>query len=225
MKSIRIILIFFLFCCSTDLFSQAHLSITNLVGLPNSGQDTVYSVSPYDSIEVTIKNTGNLGFQGEADILIRGNLAVNDTLFTDSLSGTILAPGDSVIRYPNSYLFNSVNYVDGDNIVVVWPQARTGNIPYDSLVFHVYYVSFQSISEFENKPLTISPNPGIDYIKLGLAEIKQFEYVRIFDIQGRIHYESTVPGPTINIQNWNKGLYYIEVIGKNSRYSGSLIIQ
>lgn len=225
MKSIRTYLIIFLFFFSNNLFSQAHLTITDLTNFPISGLDTVYFNSPYNNIQVTITNTGNIGFQGEADVLIRGPLGVTDTLYADSLSGTILAPGDSVVRFPNAYLFSFVNYVDGDNIVVVWPQARIGNVTYDNIFFHIYYVSFQAIHELETKPLIISPNPGTDYIRLGVSEIKQFEYVRILNVHGQLVYESSESVPTINVKDWTSGLYYIEVVGINSRHSGRLIIQ
>lgn len=225
MKATRYSLLLIFLFLGQNLFSQARLSITDLQGLPSTGFDSAYFNTPYNNIQITIKNTGNTGFLGEADVLIMGGRNIIDTLFTDSVNGTNLQPGDSIIKIPGSYLFSSVNYVDGDNIVVVWPQARTSGIPYDSLVFNLFYISFQSIPELNRNAIIISPNPGTDYIKLGLKDINQFEYVRIFDLQGILVFESSNDQKIVEVKNWKAGLYFIEIKAGNKSYSGRVIIQ
>ncbi len=225
MKAIRFYLVLLFLLTGPKLFSQVRLSITSLDGFPNALGDTAYNNASYDSIFITIKNTGNIAFQGEADVMIQGGLGLTDTLYMDSIGSTILAPNDSIVKRPPPYLFNSVNYIDGDNIVVVWPQARVSGILSDTISFIVYYVSFQSINGPERKALQISPNPGTDFIRLGISEIKQLEYVRIFSFEGRLIYEADKDMEMIRVKNWPAGIYFIEVQGKTEKYSGRVIIQ
>ncbi|MBP6335049.1 MAG: T9SS type A sorting domain-containing protein [Bacteroidia bacterium] len=226
MKSIKIILAAFSLFISTLCFSQARLRITAIDNFPGQfAADSAFAGTPYDSILITIKNTGTLAFQGEVDVFLTAGPGVLDTLFLDSIGGTLLAPSDSVIRRPAPYFFNSVHFDDGDNIVVVWPQARTGGIPSDTTIFHVYFISLQSIAEFDQKQISVSPNPGTDFIRLDLAEINQLEQVRIIDSSGRIFFQSKDHAELISIRNWPAGIYFIEVLGNQSRYSGRLIIQ
>ena len=225
MKASRIYLILLFILLGNSLYSQTRLSITSIQGLPNSGADTVYYNTSYNNIQITIKNLGNQAFQGEVDVMIMGGRGVVDTLFTDSLSGTQLTPNDSTIKFPASYLFNTVHYVDGDNIVVVWPQARTTGVLIDSLSFNIHYVSIQSVSELEKNSLIISPNPGTDFIRLEIPGNNHIEYVRIHDSTGRIVYETQEASQAIRVQNWKAGLYYIELGSHNSKYSGRLLIQ
>jgi hypothetical protein len=225
MKAIRSSLLILFLLVGNNLFSQANLSITDLFGLPSSGNDTAFYNTPYNNIQITIQNTGLSFFQGEVDVLIMGNQQIVDSLYIDSIAGTALNPNDSTVKIVNSYLFNSVHFVDGDNIVVVWPQARSGGISSDTLSFHLYYVSFQSINELSRKPLSISPNPGTDLIRLGISEIIGFEQVRIYNAEGRLQFESHDPQEMIRIKDWQAGLYFIEVSAKNTVYSGRLIIQ
>lgn len=196
-----------------------------MTGFPITGQDTVYNNIPYDSIVVTIKNTGNTGFSGEADILIRGGRGITDTLFTDSVNGTQLAPNDSTTKFPPSYLFSSNYYLDGDNIVVVWPQARFGAATSDSTYLHVYFITIQSIAELKGRELIISPNPGTDFIRLGISEINQIEYVRIFNLSGGIVYSSKDANEAIQVRTWTPGIYFIELQSKSGIYKGRLLIQ
>ncbi len=225
MKVLKLYLLSFFILLAPGAFSQARLTITALDNFPGISPDTAFSGTPYNNILITIKNTGNLLFQGEVDVLLSAGPGITDTLYLDSISGTLLAPGDSVIRNPPSYLFNSVHYDDGDNIVVVWPQARSGGALIDTLLFHVYYVNLLSIEETESRQILIHPNPGSDFIRLGIPEINKVEYVRIFDAEGRVFFESYSAEEMIRVKNWPAGLYFLEVSGKNIHYSGRLLIQ
>lgn len=225
MKAIRSTLFILFLFIANNLFSQAHFTITDLIGLPTSGQDTAFSNSPYNNIIITIKNTGNQAFQGELDVFIMGSQQISDSLFVDSIGGTTLNINDSTDKFVNSYQFNSAHFIDGDNIVVVWPQARSMGVPVDTTTFHLYFVTIQSVEEPDRKQLHISPNPGTDYIRLEMPDNNNLEQVRIFNTEGRLLYESSHSQELIRIKDWPSGLYFIEVIGKNSAYSGRLIIE
>lgn len=225
MKALKLLLLSFFILLAPKLFSQARLTITSLENFPGMQLDTAYAALSYDSILITIKNTGSTFFQGEADVILVAGTGVPDTLFLDSIGGTNLAPGDSVIRRPPPYQFNSVHFDDGDNIVVVWPQARTSGTLADSLLFLVHFVSLQSITEAAKNVLQIFPNPGTDLIHLGILEINQVEYVRIFNSEGRLVYHSSGNPGMIPVRGWTPGLYLLEVLGNKRKYSGRLIIQ
>lgn len=225
MKASRFSLFFLFLLTCQSLFAQSRLSITSITGFPTSGSDSAFYNIPYDSIVISIKNTGTVSFAGEADVLIRGGRGLTDTLFTDSLNGTQLAPNDSVVRFPPSYLFSSNYYLDGDNIVVVWPQARIGGIPVDSLMFNVYFLTIQSIHELQTKDLIISPNPGTDFIKLGTTEINHIEYVRIYNTQGKLIYQAKSADEVIHVKSWTPGIYFIELGSKSGKHKGRLLIQ
>ena len=225
MKASRFNLLFLSLLLCHGLFAQSRLTITTITGFTSSIQDTVYYNVPYDSIIVTIKNTGNTSFVGEADIMIRGGRGITDTLFTDSINGTQLAPNDSTVKFPPSYLFNSTYYLDGDNIVVVWPQARSGSATSDSVVLYIHFVTIQSIAELKGKELIISTNPGTDFVRLGISEINQIEYVRIFNLDGRLVYSAKGAEEAINVKSWTPGIYFIELNSKSGIYKGRLLIQ
>ncbi|MBI2257715.1 MAG: T9SS type A sorting domain-containing protein [Flavobacteriia bacterium] len=71
----------------------------------------------------------------------------------------------------------------------------------------------------------LSPNPTNGLFTLN--SVKSFNEVEIFDLMGKvvskISFESAINETSINVENLNKGVYYIQVSSLNNEYSLKLI--
>ncbi|HRH65508.1 MAG TPA: T9SS type A sorting domain-containing protein [Bacteroidia bacterium] len=214
------------FCLSVQFgWAQGRLTITGLANYPVAGQDTAYDIQSYDSILISISNTGNQVVAGGVDVLLQGNPGVTDTLFTDTAATTQLSPGDTVTVRPTSYQFDLTHYDDGDNIVVVWPAARTTGVLQDTLTIHVYFVRLSGIDEPYVRTLVAYPNPVVQYIRLETGPENVVKYVRILDSKGVLIYHSTAYQGFLDVTNLSPGLYIVELGQKNGKSLFARIIK
>ncbi|HNP48167.1 MAG TPA: T9SS type A sorting domain-containing protein [Bacteroidia bacterium] len=219
------VLIFWLFS-HASMAVNGYLTITQLNGFPIANGDTAYDSRTYDSVQVMIRNIGNQAITDQYDVLIRGNTGITDTLYSDTSSAQLLNPGDSLQLNPSPYLFDIVHYDDGDNIVVVWPVARTTpNIQVDTMSFHVYFVRLSGIHETPESALTVYPNPASDYLRLEFPEKNRLRYVRIFNSYGQLVLHSKVDSNLIPISDLSKGVYLIELTGSDGKAYFAKIIK
>lgn len=76
--------------------------------------------------------------------------------------------------------------------------------------------------------ITVYPNPANDFIKISLLNPAENVSVKIFNSNGSTIY-STITSSTneinINTLNFDKGLYFVQVISLNKTYSGKFIVQ
>jgi len=218
MKLNRLLVLAF-FCLGSNFsFSQARLAITDLTNFPIASQDTAYDIQSYDSILITIKNVGNQPVIDGYDVLLHGNPGLTDTIYTDTSSTIFLGPGDSLTVRPASYQFDITHYDDGDNIVVVWPAARTTGVSVDTLTIHVYFVRLSGIDEPASRIIRAFPNPSRQYIQLETGPENDLRYVRIIDFKGEIVYSNTSYKGYIDLSLLNPGIYLVE-LGKKDGHS------
>lgn len=223
---LRSLFIFAFISVSIQLsFGQARLSITNLANFPIAGVDTAYDIQTYDSITITLSNTGNQAVTGGYDVMLLGNPGLIDTLFTDTSATLQIFPGDSIIARPLPYQFDLTHFDDGDNIVVVWPAARAAGVQADTLTIGVYFVRLSGIDEPERSTLLAYPNPAIQFIKLESSPDNDVKYVRIIDSKGALVYYSTEFKSYIDVSRLYSGVYLIEIGQKDGKSRFAKIIR
>jgi len=179
-----------------------YLRISSIAGFPT---DTAYEASSY-SLQILVENIDSVDFQDTLDILLKSDTTlVTDTLASDTV--TILG-GSSVMLFNANYVFSAVHFDDGDNIVVVWPQARQSAPPIDSSVYMIHYVSLTAgipTPPFEN---LFYPNPAIRY--LNVSDKMYSGQVRIFDMSGRLVSRLEAKQGLIFIEDLQPGIYLVE---------------
>jgi hypothetical protein len=215
----KFLFLFFIILITGTAGAQ-HLRISSISGIPLFPGDTVFEASQY-SVSVIVVNDDSVAFDlsDTIDILITNNdsLFTTDTIATYS-DTTSLFPGDSVTISNSLYVFEAPHFDDGDNIVVVWPQARISGGTYDSLSFEIYYVSLGSgIDEQEVSGLIVYPNPSTDYLFLGNSHKFKIKQVRILDLSGKEIYLDKTQNLVIPISNLKAGQYLLEVQNTGGR--------
>ncbi len=211
MKKILYLLLFLL--AGQHVNAQFHLSIDSIAGMPQFPTDSAYEYQSYN-ITTRIVNNDSVPFQDAVIVLIKSITApFVDTLYGDTTSIFIAGPGSALVTR-NNYVFSPVYFDDGDNIVVVWPQARnTGSIG-DSTSFHIYFISLlASVERPELKSPIYYPNPATQSIYLKNPTGIAIKRVRIFDISGKEVYHNNSMSSFISIEKWPSGLYIIDVEG------------
>ncbi len=155
---------------------------------------------------------------------INPNAIDDTTLFAGSFSGNTDGSIDiATFRNPNGIVFNA-----SENALYISEFNATGNIrKISDAPLSVDDVNNSSID------LNISPNPSNSIIKISstsklLASSNQFD-VFIFDITGKIIYsnivqDSTINNFTIDISNYDSGVYFLKIITDNGfRVSKSIL--
>lgn len=213
--------------CSTIVsFGQSqHLGVT-LVSpdYPQLPNDSAFEGPPgYDSVTITIHNADlNNVFTGTIAVVCYTDSGAGVFLPVDTLihfAGTTytIAPNSTVtITRPTDYFFDPGHYKVGSNIVVVWPVAN-GVTTIDSFYTDVFFVAITAIRHplRENIFMDIFPNPCISYIQLS-HEIN-VEAVRIYNANGQLVFEKTVPLPLrFEMRKLEKGIYIVETVFKNN---------
>jgi hypothetical protein len=218
MKLRYILLTFFMAGTLLSSTAQVHLQISSLSRFPVSPTDTAYESLTYDSIMIQVQNIGNTILNADnISILILGTPATGpDILYEDTNALYTLQGGSTALINASGFVFKPTHFDDGDNIVVVWPQARTTPHISDSLTFHVYYVSLLgSLTNIEEEPIIISPNPLNDFVALEIPSNLGAKQVRIVDIMGRTIISLNEGFNYIPTSDWTPGMYILQYINKS----------
>ena len=123
-----------------------------------------------------------------------------------------ILPGDSVSLFRSGYFFSVTHFDDGDNIIVVWPQAITTPVLVDTLQQQIHFVSLLAgIDNSDRESLILYPNPASKFISFNIPDGLIIKQVRIYDAEGREIYQSSFIKNYISINEWPAGIYLIEV--------------
>ncbi len=209
----KLLYLLLLIFCGSSLFAQTHIRISHISGIPITGlpNNTVYEVSTYDSIEVTIVNDDTLSFSDSISIYIKsGSIQFIDTLiYATSIN---IASGDSIILHRSGFVFSRVYFDEGDNIVVVWPAARITPIVSDSVTFNIFFISLLASSpEFPKEEIILFPNPVSKYLSIDGLNLIQIKRVRIYDLLGKEIYNHSSIHRNIPIENLSPGMYLLNI--------------
>ncbi len=79
----------------------------------------------------------------------------------------------------------------------------------------------------EDNQLSVQPNPASNQIQLTVPESMIGGLYRVFDLQGRVIQQGTIPGElwTMPVSNWQNGWYTLQVQKDNQQLSRRVLIQ
>ena len=171
-----------LFCCSLAGKAQVHLTIDSLIGYP----DSAIAGQTY-FITTLLRNAGTTPFQGTVQIAMQSQNfnpgAISYLYFSNN--PIVLLQNDTIsLSSPNGYVFDTTYFRPGNNVVVVWPYS-TQLIQIDSTTINLYLKTFSGLAEAGIIPVSLSPVPARDILRIKTGQSAPIEYVRIFDAQGR----------------------------------------
>lgn len=210
---------------TSHLSAQVHLRITSLARFPVSPTDTAFETSVYDTIETVVENIGNTVLVDNVSIFLQANPAnQQDTIYDDSTVYT-LQVGASISLVSNGYRARPTHFDDGDNIVVVWPAARTTPYTCDTLTFHVYFVSISNGIKLIENPILLGPNPVTDHLMVQIDANNSLQQVRILDVLGKPMLTLSNGQNFISTANWPSGTYILETIYQNGFASRRKIVK
>ena len=212
-KRFALLLLFSVF--ANQLSAQVHLRITSLSRFPVAPTDTAFESLVYDSIQASVENIGNSVLVDNVSIFLKANPTnQQDTIYDDSTVYT-LQPGVAISLLSNGYRPKPTHFDDGDNIVVVWPAARTTPYSCDTLTFHVYFVSLISGIKMIENPILLGPNPVTDHLLVQIDAKNSLQQVRILDVLGEQILLLSTGQNFISTANWPAGIYFLETVYQN----------
>ena len=211
----KIISFLFLSIASIFVFGQSHLRLSSVSGLPVYPSDSIIENAVYN-LSILVVNEDSVTFSDTIDVFLRSDTANPiDTLVYNSIN-SIIQPLDSAVLQTGNYTAKTTHYDDGDNIVVVWPQARSIGGISDSLTFHVYFIPLNA--GFDNpseNAIILYPNPFSSYIGLKMDRKMNLKRVRIYNELGKVCLDEASPGYLIPVSFLEPGIYWLEIIGAN----------
>ncbi len=207
----------FLGVSSTPAYSQAALGL-GATGIwqsfdsvdCNAGDSTI-------TYSMFVVNNGTSSFEGT--ILIQGLYNSDTNIYV--LGDMEFTPGDP-LPAEDSVFISVVDevrapYIGGDNIIVVWPQALLQPFVQttDSGIVELWVVNCPVSVEpkliLQNR-FSYWPNPSSEALNYKVNEdLEKFEGVRIIDLNGKVVSESKQPLARITLDNFENGLYLLEV--------------
>ncbi|MBT5858980.1 MAG: T9SS type A sorting domain-containing protein [Flavobacteriales bacterium] len=183
------------------------------------------------SFNFWIKNTGNIPLESAIEINLINDISPSDVHWLGEFadSDTLLNPGDSIFITCWDYI-GSQAFVGGDNIVVIWPSA-TSPFPitsdeYTGTIFVRNNTSLQNL--LKENDFNIYPNPITEKSVLSNQNNKEITSLIIYDILGKIIYkeENTMfENIEIKKKDFNKGIYFVEIISGESKTIKKIIIK
>ena len=205
MKKIVSLLSLILLSGSTA-FSQAELSP---VEYSNPFPTNIY-FGELANFSVIVENTGDSTYVGPLSLTLQtsdGQTEYEQTIYSIyTIDNPIsLLPG-SYIEINGTDSVTSERYAPYDNTIVVWP---TGNAPTrDSLVTQTYVLDPNGIEVLAGINAEIHPNPAQDKISI---DAENAEYVRFYDISGRLVIHRKESFESIDISSLDSGVYFVEI--------------
>lgn len=199
-------------------FAQARLGIQSLIGMPASVQ-----IGKIYQFQIVIRNNGNQSWTGKPVVLYKTDV---DSAQTPPSYMYIVTSGNAVTLHPNDTLVlntslkpEATHWRIGKNIVVIWPAALIGYPPVasDSTHIEVTGLSGVGIEEKNNEALiSLFPNPATNQLNLIYkGKQNEFEQLRIFNLLGENLFINDVAVPSIPLDKFKEGVYFIEIKFRN----------
>ncbi|TSA35444.1 MAG: T9SS C-terminal target domain-containing protein [Porphyromonadaceae bacterium] len=94
------------------------------------------------------------------------------------------------------------------------------------VIFYVFVINPSSVNGLAQEPCKIYPNPASEHLNIEFSP-NQFREVTITDIAGTLILRQTVSSDhvSINVKNWNKGIYIIKMTGDVSSKTERFVIE
>lgn len=161
----------------------------------------------------------NLGFNEFMRIPLEEDIIVPDTVFIGFVQfGTdFLSIGYDI----GSNNINKIRYNDGNGWVMPKKSIPTGTVMIRPVFDHKVFNPVNSITA-PGSQLTLYPNPAKDYIYIQFNDNEPVSgnyTIRIVDLTGRMVFQSGLDSESISIENFEPGLYILNIIHNSSGMS------
>lgn len=193
------------------LNAQVKLSVTRV----RFTKDTA-TMGSSDRLSVTVKNTGNLAYNGKIYVDYKSSGASGGTTplkFDSTTAAVNFNANDTIVFSPIYFVIDQQNFSKGPNIVVVWPRAN-GVTAIDSAKTTLIVINPLGVSEelIAENGFVLYPNPAYSRIYILPADSKiGIENVRIFDNVGTLVKTLKCNNNLIDIDGLDSGLYMLEI--------------
>ena len=175
--------------------SSVWITRKNTQGIFNINQEFGYgSTSPEDT-EWAFGTTSNLG-----------SLTFNTWVTTVANNPPGMVGQDMVVHLKSDDIYIDIKFTS-------WSQGAFGG---GGFSYQRSTDSGLSTQEFSLETFTISPNPSNFEINLKLPSEVTKASVKVFDILGKEVYSNTTYKAPINVSNWGKGIYLVQVTNNQS---------
>jgi hypothetical protein len=189
----------------------------------------------------------------DANVLLTMNQVADKTVAKNSGEANILIEGisngagstdDLALDFENSNadLFSNISVsgigADGKATIRFTPagnQIGTAKIKLSltgtegkkrQVVFYVFVINPSGMEELSQKMIRIYPNPARDYLNVEFSP-NQFRELTVNDINGKLVLRQIVFSDhlSINIKNWNKGIYILKMTGDGNSKTERLVVE
>jgi len=184
--------------------------ITVDIFLQNTGDSSVNAPNGFDFI-TTITNSGGI------------DTVDTDTAFTAGLF--LASPGDTSSIVTLDWLINSLKYMPGNNITVIWPIASGSTFEVkDTLILNTFIDTTLGIINYTILDLKVYPNPAQEILMIDYKKINEIKSIEIFALNGE---RALTPktGVLIDISNLSTGTYIVTLTTKDGSKSSARFVK
>ncbi|MBR5663774.1 MAG: T9SS type A sorting domain-containing protein, partial [Bacteroidales bacterium] len=84
-----------------------------------------------------------------------------------------------------------------------------------------------AVAEFDEKALTIAPNPASTFVVISVGESLRNAELTVYDIQGKVCYSCKIQGDRHEIStcDFPAGIYFVKVASDNANIVRKVVIQ
>jgi Secretion system C-terminal sorting domain len=137
-----------------------------------------------------------------------------------------------VILWQKTYGGTSYDYVNyiiqtSDNGYAIAGNSTSNEGGYDYLVIKLTSDNLLNNSFTKNEIISIFPNPVKENLTLNLNYFTPSQEIIITDIQGKIIHNQKLEGlsTTLNIRNFKKGIYFLNLIDGTQKTTKKFIVE
>jgi len=225
------------------LHSNAQIAFdeVNVEGWVGTGQNEAMFILDFDSDPIGMDSTFAWGIQFETDSIngdeILSLIAQSNPNFTYTVGGVFL---DNIIysingqsyTNPNSGWFSILESADGENWE--WNLGITDNIG-NAMWYGMVVMNTETYEAEINVPILtnvhqmmtaemidVYPNPASDHLNIKLSAVAE---IIIANYAGQIVYNELSKMESIDISNWDPGMYIIRIVSSDFIKSQKVIIK
>lgn len=229
------------------LYAQATFN-TDLELIFREGSPTSFDLEPYDSVQIDLAvinhgpdavDTSNFVLFGVTGIPAGFFLVVQDTgggLVPIGVNDTVDCRGlkfmqDGSFERDTTFTYCYFLRVNEDPDQFI----HDDNPLNDTVCFTITYKKNDSLTSIrrlqQETALQIVPNPATDKVSIPLQDMaRKPALLQIFSVDGRLVHRQQLPAGSdgqvmVNVQAWNRGMYFIELESEHARRRGRFVLQ
>ncbi len=124
------------------------------------------------------------------------------------------------------HFLNNNNTGEGTVKLLIWDYNDSLNTA-QFVTFHTVIELSSSIETSESIDISIYPNPVTDFVQINNIDLEKISSIEVFNIIGKkvLQVNSLLLNNTLNFSDFDKGVYFIKMIGinENTYYTKNII--